>query len=168
MRTSLQRFLAQKLKLGEDVLQDAEDCQVRRVPKSKGSTISNEAVVRFPTVDLRDVVRGAAYNLAGDNGSGIRLEIAHHLMNNFKALSNASYKLRQKYNKCKRNIKYDDEVCDLVLEFKTNPDGGHWRRLRPEQAKQMEDEARVDEMSASDMSELLGGGVVEEDEEEYA
>ena len=154
MRNNLMRFLAQELRLGEDVLQDAEECLVRRVPRNKSTKIASEVVVQFPTVDLRDVVRGAAYNLAGNPQAGIRLEIAHHLMNNFKALSHASYKLKQKYTECKRNIKYDDERCDLVLEFKTDPEA-QWRRLRPEEAKQVKDEAKVNKVTASDMSELL-------------
>lgn len=132
----------------------------------KGAKIAHEVVVQFPTVNLHDVVRGAAYNLAGEKKCGIRLEIAHHLMNNFKALSTASYKLKQKYPDCKRNIKYDDERCDLALEFKTCTDG-QWRRLRPEQAKQMEYEARVDDMSASDMTELLDGRDPAGEEEDF-
>ena len=119
MRIELQRFLTQKLRLGEDVLTDTGDCSIRRIPTSRQAKggITHEVTVEFPSVDLRDVVRGAAYNLAGHEDSGVRLEILHHLMANFKALNSASYRLRTKFKSCKRNIKYDDENNDLVLDF---------------------------------------------------
>lgn len=168
MMSALLHFLVEKLRLGEDVLADAEDSQIRRVPRAPASKIVDEVVVEFPTVDLRDVVRGSAYNLAGHPDAGIRLEIAHHLMPNFKALSRTSYQLKQRYPKCKRNIKYDDERSDLVLEFKTD-DGSTWKRLRPDQARAMVESNDREELSASDMSEILSAGVPgeEEDEDEY-
>ena len=91
MRIELQKFLSVKLGLGEDVLADMAECSIRRIPAGrKKSGIAHEVLVEFPTVDLRDVVRGAAYNLASHPDSGIRLEIPHHLMANFKALNTAS------------------------------------------------------------------------------
>ena len=112
-------------------------------------------------------MRGAAYNLAGQAEAGIRLEIPHHLMANFKALSSASYRLKLKYKNCKRNIKYDDETCDLVLDFKTGEDCP-WKKLRPAQARQLlkEEGGSAEEVSTSDMSDILGlgGGEAEEGE----
>ena len=164
MKVNLMRFLVEKLRLGEDAVAGAEDCHIRRVPKANNPTIQHEVAVEFPTVDLRDVVRGAAYNLANHEDSGIRLEIAHHLMNNFKALNSASYRIKTRFPQCKRNIKYDDEMCDLILEFRTTPGSGTWKRLRPDQARIMlSEEGRAEEMSASDMSELLTG----EDEDTF-
>lgn len=113
-------------------------------------------------MDLRDVVRSSAFNLAGQTDCGIRLEIAHHLMPNFKALNRASYKLRQKYASCKRNIKYDDEKADLVLDFKTTAEAS-WKKLRPDQARELERGlGDAEELSASDMSELLEAGEAED------
>ena len=114
MRIELQKFLSQRLRLGEDVVSDMGDCSLRRIPPSKNSTIKGEVTVEFPSVELRDIVRGAAYNLAGMPEAGIRLEIPHHLMANFKALNAASYRLKQKYKDCRRNVKFDDEDMDLV------------------------------------------------------
>ena len=83
------------------------------------------------------------------------MEIAHHLMSNFKALSSASYKMKKKFPTCKRNLRYDDDELNLVLDFKSTPDS-HWKRIKPEQAKIiMETEGRTEEMSASDLSEML-------------
>ena len=158
MMDGLQKFLAQNLRLGEDVLADSEDCKVRRVPRGANSTIRHEVAVEFPSVDLRDVVRQAAYNLAGMSGCGIRLEIAHHLMANFKALSAASYKLKKRFSDCKRNIMYDDESLDLVLDFRTSAETG-WKRLKSGHAKQMlKDEGTSEEVTADDVSHMLAGG----------
>ena len=157
LRIGLQRFLSKRLRLGEDVISDTGDCSIRKIPPARGkSGIQNEITVEFPTVDLRDVVRGAAYNLAGQTDAGIRLEIPHHLMSNFKALNSASYKLRQKYKECRRNVKFDDDECDLVLDFKISEEAG-WKRLKPSQARELlrKGGEAAEEVSVADMNELL-------------
>ena len=165
MKTEVLKFLATKLRMGEDVITDAEDCHIARVPANRNSVIKNEVVVEFLTVDLRDLVRKSAFNLAGDKGSGIRLEVPHHLMKNFKALESASYKLKQKYKGLKRNIKFDDERCDLVLEFKLH-DSGPWKRLHPDQAKEIQRaDGTIEEVSASDVTSLLDDSVDDDSEE---
>ena len=160
LRIELQRFLSQRLRLGEDVIADTGDCSIRKLPPAGGkSTITHEITVEFPTVDLRDLVRSAAYNLAGQPEAGIRLKIPHHLMSNFKALNSASYKLKQKYKDCKRNVKYDDEKLELVLDFKTS-DESIWKRLVPARAKELlcNGGESVEEVSVTDMTELLEDG----------
>ena len=163
MKSAVLKFLANKLRLGEDVIADAEECHIVRVPTAgpgpsqSKNTIRHEVVVEFPSVDLRDLVRRSAYNLAGDRTAGIRLDVPHHFMKNFKALESASYKLKQQYPSLRRNIKFDDEVCDLVLEFRIS-EGGSWKRLRPQEAKELQRaEGEAEDMSASDVSSLLSG-----------
>lgn len=167
LRVELQRFLSQRLRLGEDVVMDTINCSLRRIPAAprKKNGIKDEVTVEFPSVELRDVVRGAAYNLAGQKEAGIRLEIAHHLVANFNALSSASFRLKNKHPNCKRNIKYDDENFDLVLDFKTSEDA-RWRKLRPQQARELLRETgdAAEEVSTADMSEILNGGEAGEDE----
>ena len=169
VRQSLHEFLATKLKMDNDALIEADECIVRKVARSRNSNIEGEVIVEFPSVELRDAVRSSAYNLAGQTGAGIRLEIPSHLMNNFKALNQAGYRLKQKFPKCRRNIKFDDEVNNLVMEFKTT-ETTPWRRLHPEHARQLESVGRVEDVTAADLSEMLGGaaagGGAEEDEEE--
>ena len=172
MKTEVLKFLAIKLRLGEDVIADAENSHIVRVPAGSNnnnkSTIKHEAVVEFPTVDLRDLVRRSAFNLAGDRTAGIRLDVPHHLMKNFKALEAASYKLKQKYKGMRRNIKFDDELCDLVLEFRLH-DSAPWKRLLPQQARDFQrSEGEAEEVSAADITSLLGSGNAggEEDGEE--
>lgn len=164
-KTAILTFLASKLRLGEDVIADAEDSHIVRVPAGKG-VVKHEVVVEFSTVDLRDIVRRSAYNLAGESNTGIRLEVPHHLMKNFKALEAASYKLKQKYKGLKRNIKFDDEVCDLALEFRLHTDAP-WKKLRPDQAKEMQRiGGEAEEVSAVDVASLLGEDTGGEEEEE--
>ena len=168
LRVGLQIFLSQRLRLGEDILSDVGDCSLRRIPSPKGnSNIKNEVTVEFPSTDLRDAVRSAAFNLAGHPDAGIRLEIPHHLMSNFKALNAASYKLKQRHKNCKRNIKYADEDFDLVLDFKTS-ENDRWRRLKPAQARELmlnEGEA-AEEISTADLTEILDGRPGDEDDPE--
>ena len=165
IRIELQKFLSQKLRLGEDVLTDIKDCSIRRIPSgNKNSPITNEVTVEFPSAELRDVVRGSAFNLAGHPEAGIRLEVPHHLMSNFKALNAASYRLKKKFSSCHRNIKYDDEHYDLVLDFKTGQEAP-WRKLGPLQARELlrEEGGDAEEMSVADMTDLLGGDGGDED-----
>ena len=155
MRRSLHDFLGKRLKMDSDALLEADDCIVRKVVKARNSNICNEVIVEFPSIELRDAVRGSAYNLAGQSDAGIRLEIPNHLMNNFRALNQAGFKLKQKYPGCRRNVKFDDEAGDLIMEFKTN-EGASWKRLRPEQAKRMDLAEKTEDVTAADMTELLG------------
>ena len=48
MRVALMHFLAQKLRLGEDALMDANDCNVRRVPRTNNFKTLHEVFVGFP------------------------------------------------------------------------------------------------------------------------
>lgn len=166
MTVALADFLQDKLLLEEDVVEQVNECKIRRIPNGRDVKIRFEVSVEFPSVEVRDAVRNAAFNLAGHADSGIRLEIPHHLMANFKALNNASYKLRQKFPGCKRNIKYDDEACDLVLDFRTGQ-ASQWRTLTAGEAKKMaREDGGIDRISAADLSELLDGAGGREDEED--
>ena len=44
-----------------------------------------------------------------------------------------SYNLKKIHPGLKRNVKFDDEVLDLVLDIKLD-DSAQWRKIRPEQA----------------------------------
>ena len=147
-------FLTEKLKMDVLMLQPTTKIQVRRVVNGPRPNVKNEVCVEFATVELRDIARSAAFNLAGQGSVGLRLEIPHHLRNNFQALQNASYKLRQKYPDCKRNLRFDDERADLVLDFKTS-ENENWRKLRPAEAKMVQSNNRNAEVSADDLAELF-------------
>ena len=76
-------------------------------------------------------------------------------MNNFRALNQAGYKLKQKHPQCRRNIKFDDETCNIVMEFRTE-EGAAWKRLLPDQARQLGGASAIENVSAADMTSLLG------------
>ena len=171
VRVALVDFLVKRLKMDSSIAIDVDDCVVRRVPTTKSSKVEGEVIVEFPTIALRDAVRGSAYNLAGQAGAGIRLEVPNHLMNNFRALNQAGYRLKQKFPKFRRNVKFDDEVCNLMMEFRTSENEA-WNRLRPEQARLMEGPSKVRDMTVNDMTALLSRGeddrATDEDSEEEA
>ena len=126
------------------------------VGKAKGR---DEVVVRFPTATHRDAVRSAAFNLAGSQ-AGMRLEIPDYLRPSLRALESVSYTLKKKYPSLKRNVKFDDEVLDLVLDIKLE-ESGSWRKIRPEQAMAVKlslpgvvDDAEVD---SNELQSLMSG-----------
>ena len=89
----------------------------------------------FPDVETRDVVRAAAPKLAGKKNMGMCLEIPESLRPNLRALESMSYMLKQSHPTLKRNIKYDDEEMDLVMDVKLN-ESALWKKIRPDQAKE--------------------------------
>ena len=111
---------------------------VKKVAAGPGSKKSGEVSVVFATVEVRDAVRRAARELAGDPGTGMRLEIPYNLQPSLKALEAVSFNMKQKNSKIRRSIKFDDQAMDLVLDFNVDPDGdGAWRQVTAEQAKKM-------------------------------
>ena len=91
------------------------ELHVVTVPFTSRSKIKEEVIVGFSSAEVRDIVRRAARELAGDLQSGIRLEIPQFLQPNLKALESVSYVLRRKHPGMKHNVKFDDEKMDLVL-----------------------------------------------------
>ena len=109
---------------------------VKKVAAGPRSKKTGEIIAIFSSREVRDAIRGAARELAGQDDTGIRLEIPSHLQPSLKALESVSYNLKKKHPDIKRNIKFDDGEMDLVLDFSISPeDGTPWRRVRPDQAK---------------------------------
>ena len=90
-------------------------------PKSK---IQNEIIAVFSSSEVRDTIKRAARELAGDQSTGIRLEIPGYLQTSLKALEAVSFALKQKNLDMRRNVKFDDAEMDLVLDFSVDPEGG--------------------------------------------
>ena len=105
-----------------------------RGPLWPSCTIKGEAIVTFQSTDVRDAVKGAARNLAGKGQDyGVRLELPNHLKSAMKALQAVSYELKTKYPQARRNVLFDDEALDLVLDFCLGDDKP-WRRMTSQQA----------------------------------
>ncbi len=93
------------------------------------------ALAQFQTVDARDIVKGSAPNLAGCGPEvGVRLEVPNFLKASMKALQSLSYDLKQKHHSARRNILFEDDSLDLVLDFCLG-EGQKWRRVTAEQAR---------------------------------
>ena len=62
----------------------------------------------------------------------------------------------------KRNIKFDDQGMELVLDFNTDPEGGgSWRQVGTTLAKQMKTKLQIGKASAvsdHELDALLDGG----------
>ena len=129
-------------------------------PRSK-SKIHDEVSVLFNTVEVRDSVRRAARELGGDPNAGVRLEVPTWLQSNLKALDALCYALKQKHPKLKRNIKFDDDALDLIMEFNTDPDdpSKKWRRVTPQKAKEQKhllgNAGQACEITSDDLSSML-------------
>ena len=73
-------------------------------------------IIKFPTVEARDLVKAAARNLA-DLGKdyGVRHELPDFLKTAMSNLQSMSYEIRQRHPNARRNVRFDDESMDLVL-----------------------------------------------------
>ena len=128
-------FFKDHLGLDDSFIDTAGELRFERVPFGPKSKQRNELLIRFPTVEARDIVRGAATNLAGKGREyGIRIEVPNHLKSDMKALQSTSYDLKQRHPEAKRNVLYDDEAMELVLDFSLG-EAKPWRRLTAQQAK---------------------------------
>ena len=68
------------------------------------------------------------------------MEIPYSLQPSLKALEALSYNLKQKNQKMKRNIRFDDMAKDLALDFNTDPETSSWRRVSGAQALQVKNQ----------------------------
>ena len=129
------KFLTEFLGLSSEFLESVGTFSAKRVPAGPSSKFTGEVVVHFQTTDIRDAVKGAARNLAGRGPEyGVRLELPNHLKSAMKTLQSVSYELKTKYPGAKRNVLFDDETMDLVLDFCLGDDKP-WKRMTSGQAK---------------------------------
>ena len=136
--SGLKSYLRDFLKLSEQSI-DAlglERSSVERIPYGPKSKHQKEVVVCFPSTEARDVVKGAARNLANLGPEyGVRLEIPNHMKSAMQALQTVSYDIKQKHPGARRNVLFDDAAQELVLDFST-AEGQPWKRISTRQAKQ--------------------------------
>ena len=132
--TEVRRFLTEHLKLGEQFMESVGPFSAQRVPAGPSAKIQGEVIVSFASTDVRDAIKGSAKNLAGKGRDyGVRLELPDHLKSAMKALQSASYEIRTKFPEARRNVLFDDETLDLVLDFSVG-EGKPWKRMTSAQA----------------------------------
>ena len=143
-------FLVDFLKQEPCSLPRRDELVIRKAGSSDKPKDQDEAIVRFPDVSTRDMIRSAAFNLAGRR-AGIRLEIPDKLRPSLRALESVAFNLKKTNPGMKRNIKFDDEVLDLVMDVKMQ-DHGEWKKIRPGQAMKARTVRRESEDAAEEMS----------------
>ena len=157
-------YMERHLKLDSSFLAMTRDgMRAEFVPFGPKSKYKNELLLRFESVEARDVVRSSATNLAGKGQEfGVRLEVPNHLKAAMRALQTVSFEIKQRNQEARRNILYDDESCDLVLDFQLKA-GSPWKRLTSDQArakKKMIQQTSNQKMAVGDdeLDDILGGG----------
>ena len=121
MKESFSDFMQTRLRMSRSLMSKMGDISIQKVFAAPGAKIQDVVVVVFADQEVRDAVKRAAKELAGDTEAGMRLELPRRLQPSLKALESVSYALKQRNKEMKRNIKFDDEAMDLVLDFNTNP-----------------------------------------------
>ena len=154
-------YMKDHLKLEDSFIESMGEIWTERIPFGPKTRQKNEMLVRFTSVEARDVVRGSATNLAGQGADyGVRLEVPNHLKSDMKLLQSVSYDLKQRHPEARRNVLYDDEVTELVLDFCLR-EGQPWRRLTAGQAKLRKRGGRQPtnfKLRSDELDEILGAG----------
>ena len=78
-------YMRDRLKISSKFLSEMGELSVKRIA-SNGPRIKDEITAVFSSIEVRDAVRRAAKELAGDNEAGIRLEVPTRLQPSLKAL----------------------------------------------------------------------------------
>jgi hypothetical protein len=125
-------FVEDNLETDAAIIEALPATAFRRPPTNRNSTVKEEVVVVFRTLEDRDYLRSLSYRLAGKQGVSMRLELPNHLLGQHRVLGKAGQKLRSSNAGSRTNVKYDDDNLRLVLDFKLKD--GDWERLTPDQA----------------------------------
>ena len=132
---AVRKYLRDFLLLDDQFVDDLGPMHVQRIPSGPGARIQKEALVSFTSVDARDAVKGAARNLAGRGQDyGIRHQVPNLLKLVLQSLHTLSYNIKQRHPDARRNVLFDDESMDLVLDVCLG-DGEKWRRITLAQAR---------------------------------
>jgi hypothetical protein len=155
---SLKAFLVDTLEIDESIMTRLSLSSIKKLPEGRNKKFAKEAVIKFESVSDRDMIKGAAFRLAGKHDHSIRLELPNHLLSQHRLLSSAAQKLRQSSQGSRTNVRFDDDNLGLVLDYRTKQDL-NWKRLYPEEARQvgqMQDQSvATSRATAEECSQLL-------------
>ena len=143
--TGVRDFFFDKLSIPHTNLpQEAVESVVRVLPGRKKRKIESEVIVKFASVQVRDMVVSYAPNLrawrekdgSGRSAAGLRLEIPDHLMSVFKTLERYGHYLKDRYKDgLRRHIRYDDYSRTLVMDYAL-PGSDKWDRIDFDNARE--------------------------------
>ena len=158
---SLREFLCGDLELDPEVLVGVPVDGIKKAVITRDKRFAKEHVITFGSVSDRDLVKSAAFKLAGKKEKSIRLEIPNHLLGGHRVLAGIAKKLRTNHQGCRTNIVLDDNDMSIALDYRTDPDGD-WTRIRPQQAREAlpkDDKSRgLREASVEELTNLLKSG----------
>ena len=72
-------FLKNRLKLSMSFLTDMGDVTVQKLAEGPRSKIKRMVAAVFSSVEIRDAIKSAARELAGDTDAGVRHDVPYHL-----------------------------------------------------------------------------------------
>ena len=125
---SVRDFFKRYLKISDNVVDDFDFEQLKRLAQPRRSKIHKEVLVRFRNAQARDVAQSYALNLAESAGNaGLRLEVPDHLRGLFRRFETHGAALRNKYGSVKRAVRFDDENMSLTMDVKL--ENTQWHRL---------------------------------------
>ena len=159
-------FLYETLGIPEDEIAEDTVERVRRVctGRRKPNRVSQEVVVLFANVEIRDMVYSYAPNLAPIQGkAGIRIEIPCHLLGKFKSLTRYGKTQREKEGDgYKWSTKFDDIEQTLTIDEKL-PGASGWTRVGWEKIMDMQPRPLTRGRLESGISSASGSGAEDND-----
>ena len=160
MRTSLDKFFSEKLKIPTGDLSNDDINFIRRTRATKRSKIQDEVLVSFTSTAARDLVQSHAKNISswiGEDGkplAGVRMEVPERLMSDFKSLEQYGHAMREKYGReFKRHTKMDDAGLCVYLDVYL-PGPKVWMRVDVDLARK-DNQQRLAKKSNTSNSHLL-------------
>ena len=135
LQDACRNFMRNTLDVPNDTADQIGIESIRRVQQARRSRVENEILVKFASIEERDVIQSFAPNLSRSNGNaGVRLDIPAHLRSDFRLLEAHGGLLRAKFKDLKRSIKFEDTLMGLVMDVRLT-DGDEWERITPNDAR---------------------------------
>lgn len=142
IKESVIDFLNEKLRIPAGVVVGSDIEVIRRVTSGRFSKITDEVLIVFCSISIRDTVTSYARNLGewidekNNPTAGLRLEIPDHLSGIHKDLKIYGGILRKEHGDgLKRSIKFDDASLTLCMDVKL-PGCDEWIRVPHDLAKE--------------------------------
>ena len=127
-------FIQDKLLLPTGRL-SREQILVKTVLSPPNGDITDQVIVTFDSVRLRDEVKSSARNLRGtDRKVGVQIEAPDHLRSHYQVFQKLGYQIKAKHPALRRNVKFDDLDKSLAMDVKVSSDAD-WKTISYEDAK---------------------------------
>ena len=165
LRVAVANFMLSKLRIKkEEIVVMKLECERLPDPKTRPGSkamIKDEVLVTYASVATRDYVRTHAKNLK--EGASLRLDIPPHLRGDYAQLQDLGFRLKKSNETCKRNIKFNDQNMELVMDFCVDEET--WRTVNVAEAKNFlstKTKKRQNSVTSNDLCNLID----ESDEED--